>query len=257
MISPFITGSGAQLVASELFVGWTPYRQFAFLNLVSTQSKERLCKMFFGPGRRYGISKLWFWETSKHLAVHFPKTKHVASTCALYAEARFVLSRLELQISRLGAETSTATKTWAVKKRTLPSMNYWLVHIGTNLYFGSTTRFTTRQPCFLFIADLCLPLFNLHVFHPKGLVQHVTWFPTHGQGFHWVKITCQLPTIPHLSLHDQVDQSWVVVMSIWPGFVMHPSSIPFSENATRFFSDAKGGKTTQTSQGEVIPLTTI
>lgn len=38
-------------------------------------------------------------------------------------------------------------------------------------------------------------------------------------------------------------------------FVMHPSSIPFSENATRIFSDAKGGKTTQTWQGEVIPLT--
>ena len=99
--------------------------------------------------------------------MNFPKTKHVASTCALYAEVSFFLSRLELQISRLGAETSTATKTWAVKKRMLPSMNYWLVHIGINLYFGSTTRFKTQTPMFFVHCWSLFSIVQLACFPPK------------------------------------------------------------------------------------------
>ena len=136
-ITPFITGSGAQLVAKvNFFVGVNTLPiQFVFVELgLLTKSKDVMmseCPRFVFFGGDMGYSD---FETHPRLAkcifliyIYINVKNMLLQTCVLY-EVSFFLSPLELPKSRLRAETSTA-----VKERTLPSMNYWSVHIGINV----------------------------------------------------------------------------------------------------------------------------
>ena len=135
-------------------------------------------------------------------------------------------------------------------------MNYWLVHIGINLYFGSTIRFKTQTTMFLFIADLCFPLFNLHVLpkRPRSAC-HVVPHP-------WARIPLSkdhLPTANYPSpkfawpSRPVLGSRHVNMTGIRHASIIHPV---FGKCNKVFFWCKRWKNDTQTWQGEVIPLTT-